>query len=68
MLSLTALGLAPYLAYRFLPVVWKDAIGGWVSRAGWRALPALAALLLVAASAVVWAGMARFRRERLILF
>ena len=68
MLSLTALGLAPYLAYRFLPVVWKDAIGAWVSRAGWRALPALAALLLVAASAVVWAGMARFRRERLILF
>ena len=68
MLSLTALGLAPYLAYRFLPVTWKDAIGAWVLRAGLRVFPALAAVLAVAAGAVLWAGMARFRRERLILF
>jgi len=68
MLSLTALGLAPYLAYRFLPVAWKDALGAWVLRAGLRALPALAALLLIAAGAVLWAGLVRFRRERLILF
>jgi len=51
-----------------LPVAWKDALGAWVSRAGFRALPALAALLLVAAGAVLWAGLVRFRRERLILF
>ncbi len=67
MLSLTGLGVVPYVVLRFLPAAWKASAAGWIATMGSEIVLALAVVLALLGAGALWLGAARFRRERLIL-